>query len=167
MRRSFQIAAIAAFLVTLVVGGLWGDRLLALSDDARDGLRLYTELVTLAHDRYGAEVTYKDLIFSSVEGMLRTLDPHTNFLPPEAYTGMREKQQASFYGLGILVGSRNSQLTVISPIEGTPASRMGVQAGDVPGCHCGRVGWLVRPSTCCQVPPPSRLRNKPAGSTPA
>jgi len=131
MRRSFQIAAIVAFLVTLVAGGLWGDRLLALSDDARDGLRLYTELVTLAHDRYGVEVTYKDLVFSSVEGMLRTLDPHTNFLPPDAYTGMREKQQASFYGLGILVGSRNSQLTVISPIEGTPASRMGVQAGDV------------------------------------
>ncbi len=131
MRRSFQIAALVAFLVTLIAGGLWGDRLLALSDDARDGLRLYTELVTLAHDSYGAEVTYKDLVFSSVEGMLRTLDPHTNFLPPEAYTGMREKQQASFYGLGILVGTRNSQLTVISPIEGTPASRMGVQAGDV------------------------------------
>ncbi len=131
MRRSFQIAAIVAFLVTLVAGGLWGDRLLALSDDARAGLRLYTELVTLAHDRYGSDVTYKDLVFSSVEGMLRTLDPHTNFLPPEAYTGMREKQQASFYGLGILVGSRNSQLTVISPIEGTPASRLGVQAGDV------------------------------------
>ncbi len=131
MRRSFQIAALVAFLVTLIAGGLWGDRLLALSDNARDGLRLYTELVTLAHDSYGAEVTYKDLVFSSVEGMLRTLDPHTNFLPPEAYTGMREKQQASFYGLGILVGTRNSQLTVISPIEGTPASRMGVQAGDV------------------------------------
>src|SRR6185295_11315699 len=53
------------------------------------------------------------------------------FLPPDAYTGMREKQQASFYGLGILVGSRNGQLTVISPLEGTPASRMGIQAGDV------------------------------------
>jgi carboxyl-terminal processing protease len=63
--------------------------------------------------------------------MLRTLDPHTTFLSPEAYEGMREKQQTSFYGLGILVGVRNGQLTVISPIEGTPASRMGIQAGDV------------------------------------
>ncbi len=131
MKRPYKIAAALAFLVTLVAGGFWGDRLLALSDEARDGLRLYSELVTLAHDRYGADITYKDLVFSSVEGMLRTLDPHTNFLPPDAYTGMREKQQASFYGLGILVGSRNSQLTVISPIEGTPASRLGVQAGDV------------------------------------
>ncbi|HXU45191.1 MAG TPA: S41 family peptidase [Thermoanaerobaculia bacterium] len=131
MRRSFKIVAITAFASTLAVGGLWGNRLLALTDEARDGLRLYTELVTIAHERYGADVTYKDLVFSSVQGMLRILDPHTNFLPPDAYTGMREKQQASFYGLGILVGSRNGQLTVISPLEGTPASRMGIQAGDV------------------------------------
>jgi carboxyl-terminal processing protease len=63
--------------------------------------------------------------------MLRTLDPHTSFLSPEAYDNMREKQQVSFYGLGILVGVRDGQLTVISPLEGTPAQRMGIQAGDV------------------------------------
>src|SRR5436305_1939728 len=63
--------------------------------------------------------------------MLRSLDPHTAFLNPEAYEGMREKQQTSFYGLGILVGVRNGQLTVISPLEGTPAARLGIQAGDV------------------------------------
>ena len=63
--------------------------------------------------------------------MLRTLDPHTSFLPPTAYSSMREKQQASFYGLGILVGVRNGRLTVIAPIDGTPASRLGIRAGDV------------------------------------
>ncbi len=108
-----------------------GDRLLAVTDESRDSLRLYTELVNVAHERYGVEVSYKDLVYSSVNGMLRTLDPHTAFLSPEAYDGMREKQQTSFYGLGILVGPRNGQLTVISPLEGTPASRMGIQAGDV------------------------------------
>jgi carboxyl-terminal processing protease len=131
MRRSWRIAAIGLFLLALVLGGLLGDRLLAVTDETRDSLRLYTELVNVAHDRYGADVTYRDLVYSSVNGMLRALDPHTAFLSPEAYDGMREKQQTSFYGLGILVGVRNGQLTVISPLEGTPASRLGIQAGDV------------------------------------
>jgi carboxyl-terminal processing protease len=131
MRRSWRIAAIALFTLALAFGGLLGDRLLAVTDETRDSLRLYTELVNLEHDRYGAEVSYRDLVYSSVNGMLRSLDPHTNFLSPEAYEGMREKQQTSFYGLGILVGVRNGQLTVISPLEGTPASRLGIQAGDV------------------------------------
>ncbi len=131
MKRSWRLTAVVLFTLALISGGLVGDRLLALTDETRDNLRLYTELVNVAHERYGAEVSYKDLIYSSIQGMLRTLDPHTSFLTPEAYSGMREKQQGSFYGLGILVGVRNGQLTVISPLEGTPASRMGIQAGDV------------------------------------
>jgi carboxyl-terminal processing protease len=131
MKRSWRITAVALFTLALVLGGMVGDRLLALTDETRDTLRLYTELVNVAHDRYGKEVSYQDLVYSSVQGMLRSLDPHTSFLPPDAYSGMREKQQTSFYGLGILVGVRNGQLTVISPMDGGPAARMGVQAGDV------------------------------------
>jgi carboxyl-terminal processing protease len=63
--------------------------------------------------------------------MLRTLDPHTSFLNAESYASMRDRQQSSFSGLGILVGMRNGRLTVITPIEGTPASRLGLRAGDV------------------------------------
>jgi carboxyl-terminal processing protease len=131
MRRSWRIAAIALFSLALVSGGLLGDRLLALTDETRDTLQTYTELVNLAHERYGADVSYRDLIYSSIDGMVRTMDPHTSFLPPDAYEGMRERQQSSYYGLGILVGVRNGQLTVISPIEGTPGERLGIQAGDV------------------------------------
>jgi carboxyl-terminal processing protease len=131
MKRSWRIAATILFALSLAVGGMYGNRLLAVNDETRDSLRLYTELINLAHEKYGAEVSYRDLVYSSVNGMLRTLDPHTSFLSPEAYEGMREKQQTSFYGLGILVGVRNGQLTVISPLEGTPASRMGIRAGDV------------------------------------
>lgn len=131
MRRSWRIAAAVVFVLSLVVGSLVGDRLLALSEDTRQSLRAYTELIEIAHERYGTEVEYSNLVFASIGGMLRTLDPHTSFLPPNAYRNMREKQQESFYGLGILVGARNGRLTVITPIEGTPASRLGLQAGDV------------------------------------
>jgi carboxyl-terminal processing protease len=131
MRRTWRITALALFILAVVLGGFFGDRLLAVTNETRDSLKLYTELVNLAHEKYGAEVSYSDIVYSSINGMLRSLDPHTNFLPPEAYEGMREKQQTSFYGLGILVGVRNGQLTVISPLDGTPAARMGIQAGDV------------------------------------
>ncbi len=131
MRTPWRVAAAAVFGLTVLAGSLVGDRVLALNEETRENLRAYTELVTLAHEHYGTEVEYKDLVFASIEGMLRTLDPHTSFLPPTAYRRMREKQQESFYGLGILVGARNGRLTVITPIEGTPASRLGIQAGDV------------------------------------
>lgn len=131
MRKPWRRAALVLFVVALVGGGLFGNRLLAMSDEVRQRLRLYTELVTVAKSSFGAEVSHRDLVFASIQGMLRPLDPHTNFLTPVAYSSMRERQQGSFYGLGILVGVRNGQLTVISPIEGTPASRLGIRAGDV------------------------------------
>jgi carboxyl-terminal processing protease len=131
MRRPWKIVAAALALGVLLGGGLAGNRLLALSDETRENLRLYTELLTAARENFGGDVDYRDLVYASIHGMVRTLDPHTNFLQPSAFSNMREKQQASFFGLGILVGIRNGKLTVITPIEGTPASRLGIRAGDV------------------------------------
>ncbi len=131
MRRPWRFASYALLGVGVLCGVLVGDRLLAVSDSTRDNLHLFTELIDAAKSRYGEEVTYRDLVFGGVHGMLRTLDPHSTFLSPRAHSQMRERQQASFYGLGILVGLRNGRLTVISPIEGTPASRLGIRAGDI------------------------------------
>jgi carboxyl-terminal processing protease len=131
MRKPWRAVALSSFVSALVAGALFGERILAVSDHTKESLRAYAELLTAIHDSYGAEVSYRSLVYSSIDGMLRSLDPHTSFLTPQAYTGMRERQQESFYGLGILVGSRDGQLTVISPLAGTPASRMGLRAGDV------------------------------------
>jgi carboxyl-terminal processing protease len=131
MRRSWRVVAITLFLGALLVGGLAGPRLLALSSQTREGLRLYTELIEKSHDAYGGEVTYRELVYASIQGMLRTLDPHTSFLSPEAYGSMRDRQKESFFGLGILVGIRDGKLTVITPIEGGPAAKLGMRPGDV------------------------------------
>jgi carboxyl-terminal processing protease len=131
VRRPWRIASIAILIAAVVVGGIAGDRLLALTGSTRDNLRLLTELLDAAHDQYGRQVSYRDLVYAGIQGMLRTLDPHTAFLAPEAHAQMRERHQASFFGLGILVGQRNGRLTVITPIEGTPASRLGIRAGDI------------------------------------
>jgi carboxyl-terminal processing protease len=131
VRPLWKTAATTLFVVTVLLGGLFGDRVLAFNRDARETLRLYAELLTATHEHYGGEVNYQDMVNASIEGVVRTLDPHTSFLSSDAYANMRERQQTSFFGLGILVGLRNSQITVITPIEGTPASRMGLRAGDV------------------------------------
>ena len=131
MKKSWRNLALILFAGALLFGGLFGDSLLAVTDQVKSNVRLYTELIDIAHQRYGSDVKYRDLVYASIHGMLRSLDPHTSFLSAEAYESMREKQQSSFYGLGIFVGQRNGQLTVITPIEGTPASRMGMRAGDV------------------------------------
>ncbi len=130
MSRSWRRLGLALFLIAVLGGGLLGDRLLAFTDEARASLRIFTELVSLAHDRYGEEVSYQDLVEASIQGMVQALDPHTSFLSASAYSTMRDRQESTFSGLGILVGMRNGRLTVITPIEGTPASRLGLRAGD-------------------------------------
>lgn len=131
MSRPWRNAAILLFTLSILFGSFFGNQLLAVSGDSQTQIRKLTELLQVAHENYGAEVAYKDLVYASIDGMMRTLDPHTNFLSPEDYEDMRERQQASFYGLGILVSMRDGDLTVISPIEGTPAWRLGLRAGDV------------------------------------
>ncbi len=131
MSKPWRLFAFLIFGFSSIFAGIAGDRLLALSGESETDLKLYTELLTAAHEHYGSEVLYRDLVYASVHGLLRTLDPHSSFLTPEAYDSMRQRQQGSFYGLGILVSMRNGQLTVISPIEGTPAWRLGIRAGDV------------------------------------
>ena len=132
MKQPWRNLALLLFAAAVVVGGLAGGNLLAIHADEMAQVRLYTELVETAHANYAvADVTYQDLVYASIGGMLRNLDPHTNFLPPVAYDSMRERQQSSFYGLGIYVGTRNNRLTVISPIEGTPGYEKGIRAGDI------------------------------------
>ncbi len=130
MSRSWRRVGLVLFLLAVLAGGLVGDRLLAFTDEARATLRTYTELVSLAHERYGREIDYRDLVESSIQGMLQELDPHSSFLSASAYSSMRDRQESTFSGLGILVGMRHGRLTVITPIEGTPASRLGLRAGD-------------------------------------
>src|SRR5712692_7443414 len=70
-------------------------------------------------------------VYASIHGMLGRLDPHTAFLEPDDYAAMREKQAGSFFGLGIQIQKRMGRITVIAPMEGTPAYKMGVRAGDI------------------------------------
>ncbi len=100
-------------------------------DDFREYTETYSEIIALLQKKSVSDVDTTDIVYSSIDGMLETLDPHSSFLTPEYFREMREKQQGSFYGLGIVISKRDGNLTVISPIEGTPAQRLGIRAGDI------------------------------------
>lgn len=100
--------------------------------DELDGyMDRFVDLYWRVQQEYVHEVEPDEAIYGSIQGMLSTLDPHSSFLDPKTYRRMKESQKGSFSGLGIMVGMRNNLLTVIAPIEGTPASRAGIRAGDV------------------------------------
>lgn len=131
MRNAWRWFAVTTFVVVFGGGVVMSQRSTGLPDEVRQALIDYSRVVEIAHDSYGRDVTYQELVEASINGLLRTLDPHTNFLPREMYEDLRQRQQSSFSGLGILIGMRDAQLTVVTPVEGTPAWRAGIRAGDV------------------------------------
>ena len=130
--RALKLLAVPIVLAaTTLLGGTLGPRLLAVSDATNPRMKEYADLLATARAWYADDLGSERLVYSSIEGMLNTLDPHSNFLEPEEYGAMQEKQRGSFYGLGIIISKRNGKVTVITPVEGSPAQRLGIRAGDI------------------------------------
>lgn len=114
-----------------LAGGLLGGRAMAGSTRLSEHLRSYTAILGAIEDQYVEEVKSDRLVSSSIREMLRTLDPHSNFLETKEYSTLQERQRGSYYGLGISVQSIDGNITVVSLFEGTPAHKLGLRAGDV------------------------------------
>ncbi len=99
-------------------------------EDTYEKLKTLTEILSLIQSNYVDDVNAKELIYGAVKGMLDTLDPHSSFMPPEAFKEMQVETHGSFGGLGIEITVKDRLLTVVAPIEGTPADRAGIQPGD-------------------------------------
>jgi len=103
------------------------------NQDTYKNLQLFGQVLHLIQTQYVDidKVESKDLIYGAIEGLVKSLnDPHTRFMTPESYKEMKVETEGEFGGLGIVIGIKDEQLTVISPIEGTPADLAGVKAGD-------------------------------------
>jgi carboxyl-terminal processing protease len=129
--RRRRLATFAFLAAVTVGGGLIGPRLVAVPDATSAGMKEYADLLATIRSSYADEIAPSKLVYASIHGMLASLDPHTNFLEPEEYGALQEKQRGSFYGLGIIISKRNGKVTVITPLEGSPAERLGIRAGDV------------------------------------
>src|SRR2546426_11378069 len=131
LRRSHFILTLIA--AGALVGGLLGGRVVAAGDRLDERIKKLAQIIDTVQSRYVDEVQSEPLIYDGIRGMLRTLDPHSNFLDAENYKDMQDEQRGNFYGLGIVISKRSKEepLTVIAPIDGTPAARLGVRAGDI------------------------------------
>jgi len=131
--KTTRLGALSAALLvgSALAGGLLGDKVLAGGTRLGDHLRLYTAIISAVEDNYVDEVKSDKLVSSSIREMLRTLDPHSNFLETKEYGQLQERQRGSYYGLGITVQAVDGNITVVAPFEGTPAHRLGIRAGDV------------------------------------
>ena len=98
--------------------------------DSYEKLKTFSEILSLLEANYVEKVDTNDLIDGAIRGMLKTLDPHTSYLPPEAFKQMKVETSGRFGGLGIEITVRKGILTVVTPIEDTPADKAGVKAGD-------------------------------------
>jgi carboxyl-terminal processing protease len=98
--------------------------------DSYEKLKTFSEILSLLEANYVEKVDANDLIDGAIRGMLKTLDPHTSYLPPEAFTQMKVETSGRFGGLGIEITIKKGILTVVTPIEDTPAFIAGVKSGD-------------------------------------
>jgi carboxyl-terminal processing protease len=104
----------------------------AQKDDVYGNLELFTRVLERVRQDYvdGEKLTYQDLIYGALKGMLNTLDPHSEFMEPVKYNELKNDTEGVFGGVGIVIGLRGDQLTVIAPMEDTPAFRAGIMSGD-------------------------------------
>lgn len=101
-------------------------------DQAYSSVELFTRVLQQVRELYVDEdlTTYRDLIYSALNGMLSSLDPYSQFMDPDMYSEMQDETAGRFGGLGIVVSMRDSTLTVVAPMEDTPGFRAGLLASD-------------------------------------
>src|SRR5512136_1685953 len=128
-RKAVLLIAIVSMLAVIVGIGAQR-RCAAQGGNDYESIELFTDVLSIVKKSYVEEVDTKKLIYGAINGMLSSLDPHSSFMPPETYKEMKIETKGSFGGLGIEISIKDGILSVISPIEDTPAYKAGIKAGD-------------------------------------
>jgi len=100
---------------------------LSITDDQ---LKVFAQALDVVGQHYVDPKTTKDLVYGAIQGAVSSLDPHSSFMTPEEFKELQVETKGKFSGIGIEITLQHRTLTVVSPIEGTPAFRAGLKAGD-------------------------------------
>ncbi len=139
MRSSrFYPVVVLAVVLSALAGGLFGSSAMAMfgnnataQDDVTQQYRVFTAALSAIDREYVEEVPSDRLVYGAIDGMLKTLDPHSSFFDPKQYAQMRERQEGHYSGLGIQIQAIDGDITVMSIFEGSPAYKQGLRRGDV------------------------------------
>ena len=135
-RRSLFVLPLILFVCSLL-GGIYGPRIQVAAaatetDELSGDVQSFTKAYALVEQNFADPVNPDKAIYKgAIPGMLRTLDPHSNFFDPREYQALRDDQQGHYYGVGMLVGSRSGKTVVMAPFPGSPAYKAGLRPGDV------------------------------------
>ncbi|MCC8193851.1 MAG: S41 family peptidase [Deltaproteobacteria bacterium] len=103
----------------------------AAAESKYDGMKRFSQVYEYVRQYYVREAQPNELMDGAIKGMLQNLDPHSTYLSTAEYKEMKETTSGAFFGIGIEISTENGQLIVVSPIEDTPAYRVGLKAGDI------------------------------------
>ncbi len=134
-RKFIALGAVSAAIAGLFIYNTSLNALQPASDGVQDtklaAFAKFTKVVGTIQKYYVDELSLDDIIKKSLQGLLTNLDAHSGYLDEKQYKDLKVETEGEFGGLGITVGMKNGALTVIAPIEGTPAYKAGIQAGDI------------------------------------
>jgi carboxyl-terminal processing protease len=125
-KRKFLIAAV----VILLTGILIGQQMVQAKSDTYEDLKSFTQALEIVKRNYVENPDSKELIEGALRGMISSLDPHSSYMTERQFKEMNMDIKGEFTGVGIQIGVKNQQLTIIAPIEDTPGFRAGLAAGD-------------------------------------
>jgi carboxyl-terminal processing protease len=130
LKRKVTIALLIGLLLFAVAVAWLPGAQPARAETAYKELQLFTDVLSIVRRSYVEEVSVKDLVYGAIDGMLASLDPHSGFMPAAVYREMKIDTRGEFGGLGIEITLKDDVLTIVAPIEDTPAFRAGLAAGD-------------------------------------
>jgi carboxyl-terminal processing protease len=131
MRMKAVFPVVLAVAASAVAGGWFGTTALATQDRVPTHYRAFTAALAAIESQYAEPVESDRLVYGAINGMLQTLDPHSNFMDPRSYAQMRERQEGRYYGLGVTIQAPNGDITAVRVFEGSPAHDKGIRRGDV------------------------------------
>jgi len=137
MSRSLLFAIFVIALCS-IVAGVFGPGLMGVSaatggpeEDLKSSIKQFTKVYEVVENNFADKVTSdKGVYKGAIPGMLRTLDPHSNFFDPKDFASLRDEQSGHYYGVGMTVAPRNGKTIVVAPFGGSPAYKAGLRAGD-------------------------------------
>src|SRR6185369_7149596 len=132
-RRVIYGVLTIALSVNLFIGArIYYTAQAAEKDSAYPSLELFSYVLEKVRKDYvdGQKLTYQDLVYGALKGMLNTLDPHSEFMEPEKYKELQSDTQGAFGGLGIVISMKDNFVTVVAPMDDSPGFKAGILTGD-------------------------------------